>query len=290
MRNAGPDGKLAAPRIGRGSPIIPRAMSKKKRSVARGNAAKELERVAASASAPMRRSGKVRVEVTPGRLIGAIVALVALCGAVALGVAALGRAGGAPVALPEATPAGEILVRETFETLDAWLFKTSSGPNYAFSLQDGAMAAEVNGTALHNYYQGGDFDTASVEVEARWVGGDEDKNGRYGLVLRRQGKSAYYFEYFPFQDGLWSLQVGVNDTFDMLGRGNLPRDRQRPATDITRLRADLVDGRIRLFVNGGLVGEYDGTRIAKGQIGVSVTADAGRRSKAAFDNFVIRRP
>lgn len=264
-------------------------MSKKKRSGARGNVAREIERAAAQAASHPGNGGKVRVEVTPGRLLGAVFALVVLCAAVVLGVAALRDAAGTAAAPVAAAPEGEVLARDTFETLDAWLFKPSSGPNYAFALQEGGMAAEVSGTALHNYHQGGDYDTASVEVEARWLEGNEDKNGRFGLVLKRQDKSAYYFEYFPFQDGFWSVQLGVNDKFELLAKGNVPRDRQRAPKEVTRLRADMTGGRIRLFVNGALVGDVDGTRIAAGQIGVSVTADPGRRSRVGFDNFVVRR-
>ena len=244
----------------------------------------------AASPAKTASTAKVRVEITPVRVIAAMLSLAILCGAAFAVVQALRTSIPLGLTPVEATPAGEVVARETFETLDAWLFKAGAGANYSFALQSGEMQAEVSGTALHNYYVGGEFDAASVEVDAKWIDGNEDRNGRFGLVLRRKDKSAYYFEYFPFQDGLWSVQLGANDTFEMLGKGNVPRDRQRPPKEVTRMRADLTVNRARLFVNDVLLGEFDVSRVATGQIGVSVTADPGRRSRVAFDNFVIRRP
>jgi hypothetical protein len=258
-------------------------------------------------SAPAEKKPKVSIEVTPLRLMFAVVGLILLCGGAFFAARGLQLASeanppasaaalppslsGAPTLIALTAPAasGATVALETFDTLDAWQFKQSAGADYKISLQNGELHGEVSGTALHNYFTKADLDNGTVELDARWVDGDQDKNARYGLVLRRTADSAFFFEYYPFQDGLWVFQVGVNDKFDMLGRGNLARDRQRSPTTFTHLRADLIGNRARLYANDTLLGEVDISRIPKGAGGVMVTADPGKRAHMAMDNFSIRK-
>lgn len=251
-----------------------------------------------------RNSAKVSVEVTPGRAIGALALLAFLCGGGFLAVQAAQNAQKpAPVVNSSTQPLAtlpplnqsaaaqpaQVAATETFDTLNNWQFKASSGPNYKFSLANGEFLEEVSGTALHNYFTGGEFGAATVEVDARWVGGNEDKNGRFGVALRKTEKSAYYFEYFPFQEGQWMFQIGQNDKFDVLGKGNIPKSAARAVSAANHLKVEMTDKRAKLYINDALLAEVDISIIPQGSIGLITTADAGKKSVAGFDNFVVKK-
>lgn len=199
-------------------------------------------------------------------------------------------AGASAIALPPA--AGAIIINETFDTLGNWRFATSSGPDYRISLDKGEYHAEAKNTALHNYFDQGKFDSGSVEVDARWVEGDDDKNARVGLVLRRTDQSAYYFEYYLFQGGFWVFQVGEKkggkDTFQTLGQGNANALALRDPKAWQRLRVDMNGTKMKLFVNNFYLGEVDTPLVQKGDLGLAATATDGKRTHMAFDNFSVR--
>jgi len=260
-------------------------------------------------SAPIRRRAKVRVKLTPLGLLAALLAvggllllvtrvLPAMLAArpaepVASGVfnpAPPLLAGASPIALPPA--AGAVIINETFDSLGNWRFATSSGPDYRISLDKGEYHAEAKNTALHNYFDQGKFDSGSVEVDARWVEGDDDKNARVGLVLRRTDQSAYYFEYYPFQSGFWVFQSGEKkdgkDSFRTLGQGNANALALRDPKAWQRLRVDMNGTKMKLFVNSFYLGEVDTPQAQKGDLGLAVTATDGKRAHMAFDNFIVR--
>lgn len=250
-----------------------------------------------------KNSSKVSVDVTPARMIAGLGFLLVLCVAGFFAMRAAQNAqqpASQPVSgtlAPLATPLGQqpaaqnqpvIPGADTFDTLDAWQFKASSGAGYKFSLQNGEFLEEASGTALHNYYTGGEFSAATVQVDARWVGGSEDKNSRYGMVVRRSEKNAYYFEYLPFQDAQWIFQVGLNDKFDVLAKGNLPKDRLRPPATFSRFKIEMTATRAKLYINDALLAEVDVSAVPKGSVGLITTADAGKKAVAAFDNFAVK--
>jgi hypothetical protein len=260
-------------------------------------------------SAPARRRARVRVKLTP---LGLLAGLVALGGLVFLATRVLPAvlaarpaeppasggfnpapplaAGATVAALPPAS--GAIVINETFDTLGNWRFATSSGPDYRISLDKGEYHAEAKNTALHNYFDQGKFDSGSVEVDARWVEGDDDKNARVGLVLRRTDQTAYYFEYYLFQNGFWVFQAGEKkdgkDSFRTLGQGNANALALRDPKAWQHLRVDMNGTKMKLFVNNFYLGEVDTPQAQKGDLGLAVTATDGKRTHMAFDNFTVR--
>jgi hypothetical protein len=259
-------------------------------------------------SAPSRRRAKVRIKLTPlGLLAGllAVVGLVFLVSRVLPSVLAARPAeplaggfnpapplaAGATLAPLPAAP-GAIVINETFDSLGNWRFSTSSGPDYRISLEKGEYHAEAKNTALHNYFDQGKFDSGSVEVDARWVEGDDDKNARVGLVLRRNDQTAYYFEYYLFQSGFWVFQAGEKkdgkDSFRTLGQGNANTLALRDPKAWQRLRVDMNGAKMKLFVNNFYLGEVDTPQVQKGDLGLAVTATDGKRTHMAFDNFTVR--
>lgn len=258
-------------------------------------------------------SSKISVDVTPGRAIGGLVLLVFLCGGGFLAVQAVQNAqkpvpvvntstqplatlppinqgaAGQPTQAQQPAAKAQSGSAETFDNLNNWQFKVSSGPNYKFSLVNGELVEEVTGTALHNYFTGGEYGAATIEVDARWVSGNEDKNARFGVALRRTEKSAYYFEYFPFQEGQWMFQIGQNDKFDVLGKGNVPKSAARAVNAANHFKIEMTDKRAKLYINDALLAEVDVSVIPQGSIGLMTTADAGKKSVAGFDNFVVKK-
>ncbi len=223
------------------------------------------------------RQGRTKLRIKPGRLvllagllIAAVVAFFAL--------------------RPAATPIAPLQVasRETFETLDNWQFKVGSGPNYKFTLQNNEMQAEVNGTALHNWLPDSLADGA-VEVDARWVDGTDAINGRFGLILGRNDKDALHFEYFPLQRGQWSLIQATNGEFKVIGRGTAAVANNRPSGEKVTLKVVIRGREITLFANGNQLQSYTLGEPARGQVGVSVSADTGKTARVAFDNFTQSR-
>ena len=260
-------------------------------------------------SAPTRKRAKVRLKLTPLGLLAGLVAVGGLIFLVARVLPATLAAkpveplasGGfnpapplaavvTPIALPPA--AGAIVINETFDSLGNWRFSTSSGPDYRISLDKGEYHAEAKNTALHNYFDQGKFDSGSVEVDARWVEGDDDKNARVGLVLRRTDQTAYYFEYYLFQNGFWVFQAGEKkdgkDSFRTLGQGNANALALRDPKAWQHLRVDMNGTKMKLFVNNFYLGEVDTPQAQKGDLGLAVTATDGKRTHMAFDNFTVR--
>ena len=238
-----------------------------------------------------RSKPKVTIKVRPA---GLILVVVLVFGFVAGGVLVARRLiDQSTVIQPSSVVSSrEILAQERFDNLDHWSFPPSSGKDYKISLVDGQFHGEVTGTALHEYLTG-DYDSASVEADMKWVDGSTDVNARYGLIVRYTPTAAYYFEYYPFQDGKWTFQLGTKDggkdSFTMLGSGNLARGSQRSATAYTHMRSDMTAGRARLYVNEVEVGQADLSRVAKGQVGLVITADPEKRTHVAVDDFIVRR-
>ena len=262
-----------------------------------------------TSSAPPPKRGKVRVKLTPLGLLATLLVLGGLAylvikvlpSALAAQPGASGTSGGfAPLpspiagagAAPLPTAAGALVINETFDSLGNWRFATSSGPDYRISVDKGEYHAEAKNTALHNYYDQGKFDSGSVEVDARWVEGDDDRNARVGLVLRRTDQTAYYFEYYLFQNGFWVFQAGDKkdgkDVFQTLGQGSANPLALRDPKAWQRLRVDMNGPKMRLFVNNFCLAEVDTPLTQKGDLGLAVTATDGKRTHMAFDNFTVR--
>ena len=235
------------------------------------------------------RKPRVSIKVRPAGLVAGLLLLMGVVAAVVFGARGLLDRGGGTLS---PVSSREVLAQEAFDNLDHWSFPPSVGKDYKISLVNGEFHGEVSGTALHEYLTG-DFDTASVEADAKWVEGSSDSNSRYGLIVRYTPTAAYYFEYYPFQDGKWTFQLGskegAKDSFNMLGSGNLARASQRPAGTFARLRADMAGARVRLFVNDVEVGQADISRVPKGQVGLVITADPEKRTHMAVDNFIVRK-
>lgn len=238
---------------------------------------------------------RLRVKLTPA---GLVVGLVALAGAATLAPRILPPASAARPATLAASSAlivpaaGPLRVNETFDTLDNWLFPPSAGDDYGISLDKGEYIAEVRGTALRNYYEQGEFDSGVVEVDARWLDGDDDPNARMGLILRQSDAGAYFFEYYPFLGGAWMFQLGEEsgdqDSFETLGEGVVDGAALRDARAVQHLRVDLEGGMARLYVNDIFVREVDADQLDAGQVGLVATASAGKRVRMGFDNFTVR--
>lgn len=186
---------------------------------------------------------------TPGRAIGGLVLLVFLCGGGFLAVQAVQNAqkpvpvvntstqplatlppinqgaAGQPTQAQQPAAKAQSGSAETFDNLNNWQFKVSSGPNYKFSLVNGELVEEVTGTALHNYFTGGEYGAATIEVDARWVSGNEDKNARFGVALRRTEKARITLSIFRFKKASGCFKLGRTISLTCWARAMSPRAR-----------------------------------------------------------------
>ena len=121
-----------------------------------------------------------------------------------------------------------------------------------------------------------------IEVQSRLV--DGSANNWQSVFCRHQGTSDYAFAYSA--DGYYTANVWVD--------GERVRTSEATQTDAVRQGKDAVNqvkvscigSRLRFWLNGTLLIDWEDDRLNEGEFGVSVTSLAEEYSEAAFDNFV----
>jgi hypothetical protein len=169
--------------------------------------------------------------------------------------------------------------------LDSWQIKAYESSVWRSFLHDGEYHIEVHSATISNYYARREFADASIQVEARYIG--DDGNLYFGIVSRHSRLGAYYFFVDPishfyafdrFGDGGWKR----------LQNGYLPESDARKPNSVYRLRVDMNDGNLRLYVNDHYLTQVDDYELVRGQVGLVVSASLNSRIHVAFDNLVIR--
>jgi hypothetical protein len=164
---------------------------------------------------------------------------------------------------------------------NGWPQGDQAGGGYSYS--DGAYVIEVleNGALFWAAPQGSISDVR-LSVEAGRIAGDQ---GYYGLLCRIQDAENYYY-FIVRPDGYFTIGKYEAGEFQSLTPGGWTYNQAILTGDaINQLEAECIDNRLKLAVNGIILGETSDNTFSSGKPGLVAAAldDAG--FQARFDDF-----
>jgi hypothetical protein len=189
---------------------------------------------------------------------------------------------------------GVIFQDDFSNTTSGW--DRHTGADLTTDYVDGRYVVEVVDPGVDVWARPG-LNLADVEFEAetQYIAGPD--NNEFGLICRYEragdGRNSFYF-FFVSSDGYYALGKVVRDARTILS----PGEGSFQPTDAVQLGADAVNvltatcsgTHFALAVNATLVGEFDDTELARGDVGVIAgTFDEGG-VHIAFDNVIVRSP
>jgi hypothetical protein len=133
-----------------------------------------------------------------------------------------------------------------------------------------------------------DLGDTRIEVDAIKVGGD--RNNRFGILCRAQGPGKFYV-FLISSDGYYGIGKINGMDYQLLGsQALLPSDKIPKGSAYLRLRADCIQDRLALYVNGEKIFEVQDAEFQKGDVGIITGAYNSAGVDILFDNFVVYRP
>ena len=153
--------------------------------------------------------------------------------------------------------------------------------------QDDHALVRIHESTYLNTYLNNKIANVALEVDLEKQNGKEDTSG--GLTCRQKGDSFYALLYFPetFTVGIFKRDRGE---WERLEWAELPESVSiQPSGTANRLRAECVEDRLSLFLNGQRVlTAYDGD-FRTGGVGFIASGSGSKREpvEVTFDNLQV---
>jgi hypothetical protein len=127
-----------------------------------------------------------------------------------------------------------------------------------------------------------------IEADAIKVGGD--RNNRFGLICRVTRPGAFYI-FIISSDGYYGIGKIKGSQYQLLGNQSLlPSDKIPRGSVYLHLRADCVQDRLALYVNGEKIAEASDAEFQTGDVGIIAGAYNTAGTDIFFDNFTVAKP
>lgn len=164
-----------------------------------------------------------------------------------------------------------------------------SGPVDEATYADGVYRIKVDQANSDVWVTPGlDLDDTRIVVDAIKVGGD--RNNRFGILCRAQGPGKFYV-FLISSDGYFGIGKINGMDYQLLGsQALLPSEKIPKGSAYLRLRADCIQDRLALYVNGEKIFEVQDNEFQKGDVGIIAGAYNSGGVEILFDNFVVYRP
>lgn len=133
------------------------------------------------------------------------------------------------------------------------------------------------------------FDNVIVEVDATKGGGPDDNN--FGVICRSD-QDAHRFYYFVISsDGYYGIGKVKDNMQVLLGWDSMqPSEYIRQGYALNHIRADCVDNRLALYVNGEKILETKDDSYISGDVGMIAGSFDIPGVDIYFDNFLVLKP
>lgn len=158
---------------------------------------------------------------------------------------------------------------------------------YSYRTDGYHIIVEENGAVLWAKTGRSDGD-ARLQVDARPLG--EGVMGYYGLLCRIQDAGDFYY-FVVHTRGSFNIGKYKGGAFQPLYSGNWQASEAiLPGNQANRLAADCSGSRLRLTVNGALLGEVTDADFTSGFSGIVAAALDERGAEVLFNDFLIAQP
>ena len=132
------------------------------------------------------------------------------------------------------------------------------------------------------------LDDVRIEADAIKVGGD--RNNRFGLICRVTRPNAFYVLMIS-SDGYYGIGKINGSQYQLLGSQSLlPSDKIPRGSAWLHLRADCIQDRLALYVNGEKIAEASDAEFQTGDVGLIAGAYNTAGTDIFFDNFTVAKP
>lgn len=154
---------------------------------------------------------------------------------------------------------------------------------------DGVYRIYVNTTNTDVWANPGlEFSNVRVEVDATKMGGDD--NNDLGVICRYQDNENFYF-FVISSDGYYGVGKVSEGVQELIGEESMPPSEHiNTGNASNRVAAECVGETLRIHVNGRLLGEYQDSDFASGDVGLIAGAFDVAGTDIHFDNFVVTQP
>jgi hypothetical protein len=190
-----------------------------------------------------------------------------------------------PSLTPTATDEPKVLFSSDFSNPNTWY--TQDGEDFSLEFVDETYRITVNilSAAIWSIRER-EYINVRLEVDGRRE--DGPPSGYYGLMCRHRDGENYY-ALVVSDDGTAAIARMLNDEFEFLEEADIPAGMLK--TDgYNRLRADCIEDRLTLYVNGQKVVEATDDTLGAGATGVVAGTRFVPGTMALFDNFAILEP
>ncbi len=198
-----------------------------------------------------------------------------------------------------ATPdAARLLFKDDFsDPASGWVASTDRGASGAYAdgvyadgvYADGVYQLSVSQANLDLWATPGlELADVSLEVDAIKTGGDRDN--RFGLVCRMVDP-AHYYVFLISSDGYYGIgKIQANQARLLGSEAMLPSEKIPRGSAYLHLRADCVQDRLALYVNGEKISEVRDSEYPRGDVGLTAGAYTPAGTQILFDNFRVAKP
>lgn len=187
-----------------------------------------------------------------------------------------------------ATPADHLLFRDDFSNpASGWAPGASSSGVAGYA--DGVYRLAVDQANSDAWVTPGlSLNDTHAEVDALRIGGD--RNNRFGLLCRVNWPAGFYL-FLISSDGYYGIGKFSGGQYRLLGSESmLPSDKIPRGTEYLRIRADCVQDRLTLYVNGEKIAEARDSEFQSGDLGLIAGAYDPSGANILFDNFSVMKP
>lgn len=129
------------------------------------------------------------------------------------------------------------------------------------------------------------FTNVIIEVETYKASGGDD-NG-FGIICRHEDVENFYYLAISSDGFAWigKYYLGEVEALEVIESNDINQGKSTNS-----LRAECVDDRLTLFVNGELQIELYDSDISSGDVGVIAETFSSTTTEILFDNFIVTRP
>jgi hypothetical protein len=183
---------------------------------------------------------------------------------------------------------GELVFEDDFSDEDSgWLILDET--EYSADYVDGGYLVSVYQEEFYFVDAAGSiFSDVILEVDAEFYGGGEDNF--YGLVCRYVDIDNFY-GFAISTDGYYAILKSFEGEALVIGADDFQEsDLIKQGMRENHLRAECVDNRLALYVNGELLIETYDSDIPEGDIGFIVGTVSAETTEILFDNIEIYEP
>lgn len=131
-----------------------------------------------------------------------------------------------------------------------------------------------------------DFGNVTIEVEATKSNGSDDNN--YGLICKYEAINRFYM-FLISSDGYYVIQKMTEEGYQRLSSDWFEASEAINKGNTTnKIKADCLEGKLALHVNGTLVSEVLDSDFSRGDVGLLGGTYNQGGVEILFDNFIVR--